>query len=155
MIDKLSKPDQQYYKKLKMKNNYYRITVVFFAVCSIILFIGTKEYALKISDNALGYLSGFFLSIILLFTLAIFRNRRLMKDPEKLKQQRIAKTDERNIEITNKALFVTCYVLIVTLVILSVVGSFVSQMMMMVSAGLIYVFFISYLIGYVYFRRKL
>lgn len=78
-----------------------------------------------------------------------------MNNPAKLKQERIKKTDERNIQIISKTFCVTSYVLIFTLAILSVLGSFISQVMMMMAAGLIYVFLISFLICYFYFGKKL
>ena len=78
-----------------------------------------------------------------------------MRNPQKLRKERIIKTDERNIEISARALQITTFVMTISLVILSIVGSFVSRLVMMTASGLLYVFLISYLICYFYFKRKL
>lgn len=150
----LSKADREYYEKLRKLNRVYVISFLCILVCLIILFIGINNHQI-IHDRTKGFLSGMFTALIVALIIKFLRNRKIMNDPEKLKQQRIIKTDERNIEIMSKALYVTSYVLIVVLVILSVVGSFISQMMMMMAAGLIYVLLFSFLISYFYFGRKL
>lgn len=154
-MKELSKLDREYRDKLKKLNKVYFVAIIFMLICSAILFIGVNWYELKISDRAVSFLMGFFLSIGLVFIIYIIRNRNTMRNPEKLKQQRIIKTDERNLEIWSKALQITSYVMIVALVILSIIGSFVSKSLMLTASGLLYVFSISYLICYFYFRKKL
>lgn len=154
-MEELSKLDREYRDKLKKLNKVYLVAIIFMLTCSAILFIGVNWYELKISDRTVSFLMGFFLSIGLIFIIYINRNRNTIRNPERLKQQRIIKTDERNLEIWSKALQFASYVMIVALVILSIIGSFVSKGLMLTASGLLYVFLISYLICYFYFRKKL
>lgn len=154
-MKELSKADREYAEKLRKQSKIYLVTILFMLSCSGILFVGTNWYKLKISEHAVGYLLGFFLSISVAFIIFIFRNQRTIRNPEKLKQQRIARTDERNLEISNLALKVTAYILAVVLVILSMIGSFISESLMITASSLLYVFLFSYLICCLYFRKKL
>ncbi|MDT2639377.1 hypothetical protein P7D31_04480 [Enterococcus dongliensis] len=155
MSKEATKSDQEYRKKLKRQNLIYLMIVIFMLACSGILFVGTTWYELAIKDRAVGFLLGFFLSLSVVFMIYIIRNRRAMNDSEKLKKQRIAKTDERNLEIASKALQITGYVMATVLVLLSLIGSFISKNLMFTASSLLYVFLTSYLICYVYFRKKL
>lgn len=154
-MKELSKADREYAEKLRKQSKIYLVAILFMLSCSGILFVGTNWYKLKISEHAVGYLLGFFLSISVAFIIFIFRNQRTIRNPEKLKQQRIARTDERNLEISNMALKVTAYILAVVLVMLSMIGSFISESLMITASSLLYVFLFSYLICCLYFRKKL
>ena len=154
-MKELSKADREYAEKLRKQSKIYLVTILFMLSCSGILFVGTNWYKLKISEHAVGYLLGFFLSISVAFIIFIFRNQRTIRNPEKLKQQRIARTDERNLENSNMALKVTAYILAVVLVMLSMIGSFISESLMITASSLLYVFLFSYLICCLYFRKKL
>ena len=154
-MKELSKADREYAEKLRKQSKIYLVTILFMLSCSGILFVGTNWYKLKISEHAVGYLLGFFLAISVAFIIFIFRNQRTIRNPEKLKQQRIARTDERNLEISNMALKVTAYILAVVLVMLSMIGSFISESLMITASSLLYVFLFSYLICCLYFRKKL
>lgn len=154
-MKELSKADREYAEKLRKQSKIYLVTILFMLSCSGILFVGTNWYKLKISEHAVGYLLGFFLSISVAFIIFIFRNQRTIRNPEKLKQQRITRTDERNLEISNMALKVTAYILAVVLVMLSMIGSFISESLMITASSLLYVFLFSYLICCLYFRKKL
>ncbi|MBO0450898.1 DUF6442 family protein [Candidatus Enterococcus murrayae] len=154
-MKELSKADREYQEKLKKKNRFYLIAIIFMLTCSGILLIGVNNYDLKINAHAIGFLMGMFMTSSVILTIYIFRNRRIMEDLDKLKRYRIIHTDERNIEIISRALYITTYVMLFVFVLLAMIGSFVSRPLMYTASGLIYVFLISYLICYFYFRKKL
>ncbi|MGM0173487.1 hypothetical protein [Enterococcus sp. DIV0800] len=155
MMEKLSKADREYREKLRKFNIGYFIAILFMIVCMVILLIGPRVYQLEISESAVGFLMGFFSSITIVFILFILRNRQIMQDPKKLRTQRIARTDERNLQINGKALRFTSFVMSFVLVILSMIGSFISRKLMYTATCLLWVFLISYLVGYFYFKKKL
>ncbi|MEG0373676.1 MAG: hypothetical protein RR583_07235, partial [Enterococcus sp.] len=145
MMEKLSKADREYREKLRKFNISYFIAVLFMIVCMVILLIGPRVYQLEISESAAGFLKCFFSSITIVFILFILRNRQIMQDPKKLRMQRIARTDERNVQINGKALRFTSFVMSFVLVLLSMIGSFISRELMYTATCLLWVFLISYL----------
>lgn len=154
-MDKLSKADREYHEKLRKFNIGYFIAIVFMIACMVILLIGPRVYQLEISEHAAGFLMGFLSSITIVFILFLIRNRQIMQDAKKLRTQRIARTDERNVQISGKALRLTSLVMSLVLVLLSMIGSFISKELMYTATCLLWVFLISYLIGYFYFKKKL
>ena len=93
-------------------------------------------------------------SLCSVFVIFLFKNRQTMKNPEKLRQERIVKTDERNIEISAKSLQITTFVMVISLAILSIVGSFISRTLMTTASGLLNLFLISYIISYFSTKRN-
>lgn len=70
-MKELSKADREYAEKLRKQSKIYLVTILFMLSCSGILFVGTNWYKLKISEHAVGYLLGFFLSISVAFIIFI------------------------------------------------------------------------------------
>ena len=138
-MKELSKLDCEYREKLRKKNIGYLAAIIFMLICSTILFIGTKWFELKINDHAVGFLSGFFFSLCSVFVIFLFKNRQTMKNPEKLRQE----------------LQITTFVMVISLAILSIVGSFVSRTLMTTASGLLNLFLISYIISYFFYKKKL
>lgn len=151
----LSKLDQEYLKSLKRLNRYYLATAIMLITCLVILFLGTSFYELKINQRASDYLSGFLLAIAVILFIYVIRNQKLMKDPKLLKKERIKNSDERNVEIMKKSLQFTSYFMVIALVLTSVAGSFLSEVIMQMASLLIALFFISYLVCYLYFKKRL
>ena len=96
-----------------------------------------------------------FFALFSICVIFLFKNRQTMKNPEKLRQERIVKTDERNIEISAKSLQITTFVMVISLAILNIVGSFVSRTLMTTASGLLNLFLISYIISYFFYKKKL
>ncbi|MFC4771815.1 hypothetical protein [Enterococcus hermanniensis] len=154
-MQELSKQDQKYLKSLKRRNHYYLIAALILVACLAILFLGTSYYELKINQRASDYLSGFLLAIAAVLFIYVIRNRKLIKDPKLIKRERIKNSDERNVEIMKKSLQFTSYFMMITLVLTSVIGSFLSEAIMQMASLLIALFFISYLLCYLYFKKRL
>lgn len=154
-MDQLSKADREYREKLRKLNKWLIAVIGIMIICATILFSGILWYDLEINDHAIGFLAGLFSSLSIISIGKMISNRRIMNNHEKLKQQRIAHYDERNIAIVQRALYISTYVMIFVLFILAMIGSFVSRQMLYIAGGLIYVYLISYLISYFYFKKKL
>ena len=115
-----------------------------------------REYREKLRKKNIGYLAAIiFMLICSAIVIFLFKNRQTMKNPEKLRQERIVKTDERNIEISAKSLQITTFVMVISLAILSIVGSFISRTLMTTASGLLNLFLISYIISYFFYKKKL
>lgn len=150
----LSKADQHYFNRLKRKNLWYIAAIIFVVLCLLFLYAGTNWLEIKVSSHTVDFLTGMFSTLTLILIVYIVRNRRVMNQPQLLRKQRIAVMDERNQEIINRSSRLAAYMLNICLIILSVVGSFVHPLMTQLSAGLLFVFIITYAIGYLYYKKK-
>ena len=100
---------------------------------------------LSISERAKGFLCGFGSSIIVISILLLIRNRKLLNDEAKLKEERLKMNDERNIMVNTLALKNACLILVAFLYIALIVGIFISRAMSICLFMSIMVFFIAYL----------
>ncbi|MEO1771050.1 DUF6442 family protein [Candidatus Enterococcus ferrettii] len=153
-METLPKADKQYMNRLRRKNLWYLAAIVFVILCTLFLYVGTNWLEIKVSGHTIDFLTGMFSSLTLILVLYIVKNRRTMNDPKLLRKQRIVVMDERNQEIINQAYRLGTYTLIVSIIILSVVGSFVHPLMTQIAVSLLFLFFAAYLIAYLYYRKK-
>lgn len=153
-METLSKADQQYMNRLRRKNIWYTVGIIFIVLCTLFLYVGTNWLEIKVSSHTVDFLTGMFSSLSLVLVLYIVRNRRTMNNPKQLRKQRIVMMDERNQDIINRAYRLGAHTLIVCIIILSVVGSFVHPLITQIAVGLLFLFFAAYLFGYLYYRKK-
>ena len=78
----------------------------------------------------------------------LIRNKRLMKDEEKLKEARLQVTDERNIEIGSRALRMAAFVLLIVMYFAFLFGGLYDPMISKLMSCMICVFLIVYAIAW-------
>lgn len=86
-----------------------------------------------------------------LYVLELFfliRNKRLMKDEEKLKEARLQVTDERNIEIGSRALRMAAFVLLIVMYFAFLFGGLYDPMISKLMSCMICLFLIVYAIAW-------
>ncbi|MBQ7359367.1 MAG: hypothetical protein IJW63_04635 [Lachnospiraceae bacterium] len=72
--------------------------------------------------------------------------RKRMKDEASLKAARLAETDEREREISNRAIRMTSKVMMVALYLVMLMCTFIANEAVLVVCGLILLFFVSYIV---------
>lgn len=85
-----------------------------------------------------------------LYVLELFliRNKRLMKEEEKLKEARLQVTDERNIEIGSRALRMAAFVLLIVMYFAFLFGGLYDPMISKLMSCMICLFLIVYAIAW-------
>ena len=78
----------------------------------------------------------------------LIRNKRLMKDEEKLKEARLQVTDERNIEIGSRALRMAAFVLLIVMYFAFLFGGLYDPMISKLMSCMICLFLIVYAIAW-------
>lgn len=103
----------------------------------------------EILPHQIGMVAGIGTGLVLGSIIALLRIHARLRDEEKIKKERLRETDERELEISSKALKATAKLLLAALYIVMIVGSMFYQPCMVVCCLLIMIF----LIGYMAFRR--
>ena len=96
--------NEEFRKQLQAKNK---------ALLGLILLGIISAAKMKVDDYMLGVYCGIGVGLICSGIVFLIRNKRLMKDEEKLKEARLQVTDERNIEIGSRALRMAAFVLLI------------------------------------------
>lgn len=98
---------------------------------------------------------GFGVGLALGACIAVHRIHRILTREEKLKEQRLKETDERELEVGNQALQATAKLILALLYILMIVGGLFVEEVMWVCWLLIGAFLISYWLFHKYYEKKL
>ena len=96
----------------------------------------------------LGVYCGIGVGLICSGIVFLIRNKRLMKDEEKLKEARLQVTDERNIEIGSRALRMAAFVLLIVMYFAFLFGGLYDPMISKLMSSMICLFLIVYAIAW-------
>lgn len=128
----------------------------FAVVTSVVALI--MEYGVGVADDA-HYYTGFALGLGVGMAAAslggIAKIRKILKDEEKLKEERLKETDERENEVNSQALKMTAKILLVALYVLLIAGALFSHSLMYVCFGLIILFLLCFAVLKRYYENKL
>ena len=80
---------------------------------------------------------------------------KVLNNEERLKEERLRETDEREREVGNQALRLTAKITLAVLYIFLIVGGLFSEVIMMVCCILIGVFLLSYEIAKKYYEKQM
>ena len=110
----------------------------------------TEEFSgkMKVDDYMLGVYCGIGVGLICSGIVFLIRNKRLMKDEEKLKEARLQVTDERNIEIGSRALRMAAFVLLIVMYFAFLFGGLYDPMISKLMSCMICLFLIVYAIAW-------
>lgn len=118
-------------------------------VCTAIAGFVAGYFWVEILPHQIGMAAGTGTGLAIGSILALLRINKRLHDEDKLKAERLKETDEREREISSKALKATAKLLLAALYIVMIVGSMFYEPCMVVCSLLIVIFFI----GYMAFRR--
>ena len=103
---------------------------------------------MKVDDYMQGVYCGIGVGLICSGIVFLIRNKRLMKDEEKLKEARLQVTDERNIEIGSRALRMAAFVLLIVMYFAFLFGGLYDPMISKLMSCMICLFLIVYAIAW-------
>lgn len=103
---------------------------------------------MKVDDYMQGVYCGIGVGFICSGIVFLIRNKRLMKDEEKLKEARLQVTDERNIEIGSRALRMAAFVLLIVMYFAFLFGGLYDPMISKLMSCMICLFLIVYAIAW-------
>ena len=125
-----------------------RVRMICFTVIGLIVAVtGYCLYAfadLRLTDYQMGIISGFGSGLAIGSLFGVIQISKTLKDENKIKEQRLKETDERELEVGRLALAASIKVLFAVLYVMTIIGGLFMEEMMYICCGLICVFFISY-----------
>lgn len=146
--------NEEYIKVLKQRQK--KVSLLF-AAGLVTMLIGILAWKLMdgVADKQFGIISGFGGGLTVGATLSIINIRSILKSEERLKQNRLLETDERENEVSSRAMRTTAKIVLAVLYIMMIAGGcglFAAETMAVCSV-LIAVFLLSYVICRIYYQR--
>jgi len=152
---KASSSNEEYKKVVRFK---MRIFCILFIVGAV-TFSGTLFIMLRFSSILSDYQSGVYTGIgcgLMGAAVALWiKNKMLLGNEEKLKKSRLANSDERNIEISQKAMRIAAMVLIIALYLVGIVGGFFYPVLIKVLLFLVCIFLLVYVVAFKMIDKKM
>lgn len=147
------------------KDNYRKYIKRQIYIFSVLLVIGIltvgvallAEYCWKVDAEEIilsGYL-GIGLGLALASIFLIIRKSRLLKDESKLKKAKIEASDERNIQISIRAVRIAVAVLLIGMYFTILIGGLWYPVLMTALSLLVCVFVAAYCIAYIIISKKI
>ncbi|MHC5249015.1 DUF6442 family protein [Enterococcus sp. LJL120] len=145
--------DQDYIEHLQVKSSLAACFIVLGGILGATYSFATRQGLVHLSDYFQGFYAGASGSLIVLGLVLPLRNRRLMKQPEVIKKMRIRDSDERNQELSAKALRIACIFQLAMAYLMILVGPFFNELLVGIGTLLIFIFIFAYLGTYVILKK--
>lgn len=134
------------YKKYIKKRIHVLTGMFFVGVLTMVLAI-VAETVWKVSMQTYLY-SGFGSGLMCASIILILKNRKLLKDEEKLRQARIAASDERNLQISTSATKVAIAALLIGMYCVILIGGLWYPVLAQTMGFLVCLFLLVYIAAY-------
>lgn len=143
--------NEDYKKYLQKRNTIYYWLLLAGILTFLLSFVEVKQ----INEMTKGFLAGAGTGLIVGATLMIYKTKRLLKDEDKLKKDRIIKSDERNKMICNQSTKVSLLGLLIIIYVLIIIGILYDQIILRSMLTLLFSFIVIYNCAYKYYSHKL
>ncbi len=125
-------------------------------IFTIVLSLAARLWwEVPISDHMLGFYNGAGFGVLMLGIFTYIKNRRLLSNEERLKADRLSRTDERLQKISQKAYHTAGKIVLVGAYIIIFVGGLFYPALTQIFGITIAAFCIIYTIAYYYYNHKM
>lgn len=150
-----AKNNEGYRKVVKRRMGLMAFLAIIGIAVAVTAFLAFHWEASAISDHTLGIYSGVGSGLTAAAVFFLIRDFFLLKNEEKLKQQRLESTDERLAAVRDSALKPALCGLLTVLFAGCLIGSIFYPVLIYVLAVTAWTFLIIYLIAYHYYEKKM
>ncbi|MDD2969741.1 MAG: hypothetical protein PHT21_09280 [Lachnospiraceae bacterium] len=147
--------DEEYQKVIRFRMKVF-IGMFFagiFTFCAV--FAVMKFMPELLSDYQSGTYTGFASGLTVVSVLLWIKNRSLLHNEEKRRTRRLADSDERNIEISQKAMRIAALVMIFSLYVIGLIGGFFYPILTKVLLLLVCLFLFVYVVAFKRLEKKM
>ncbi|QQK06885.1 DUF6442 family protein [Miniphocaeibacter halophilus] len=149
-----AKTDKEYILEKKRENKEYLLLIIFGVICLVHSVFARELYDGISKDNVFIYSAfGIFLAVAGLWS--IVNNRRVVKNEERLKKERIEHTDERNKKISIRASRISLRILIICIFLIYTFKGIKDPETRDMMSSLCLILVISYFVSYKILERKI
>lgn len=140
--------DEEYRKYVRRRSFVFGGMVVIGAITAAIALAAEFLWTVEVSELMLGVYTGVGTGLILAGIILLIKNGMLLKNDKKLRQERIANSDERNIQISTMATKAALAVLLTGMYFTVLIGGLWDPVLTKIMAFLLMLFMFSYLVAY-------
>ena len=146
--------DEDYLRVLRRRRRIY-IGMLFLGIVTFFAaeFAVVLKWNIALETFHLGFYSGVGTGMAFGAAVLLLRNHKAMKDPKRLRTERIQYTDERVQEISRRAIAAAGYALLMAVYLVCLIGGMFYPELLMLMAGLAGVFLLTYVISFFVYNK--
>lgn len=150
-----ARTNEEYREVLKKRNIWLAVLALAGALIAGITLYAHEFQLSALPDYIVGVYCGFGTGLFLAGILLLVKNLILMKNEEKLKQNRLENADERFDEINKRAARITLMIMVLVITAGGMIGGIFEPVLVKATVFLVDVFAFSYIIAFTYYKRKM
>lgn len=147
--------NEEFRRQLQTKNKYMWFLIVLGIFTAVVAYYFEFSGRMNVDDYMLGVYCGIGVGLVAAGAALLIRNKRLLKDETRLKEARLALSDERNVEIGNRAQRIATSVLLVAIYLVFLIGGLYYPILSKVMSCLICLFLLAYLIAWKILNKRM
>lgn len=150
-----AKNNEEYKKIVQSRMNILLLLFAIGLITLIVSLLAEMVWAVETSEYMLGVYCGVGTGLMAVSVILWVKNRMLLMNETKLKESRLANTDERLMEISNKAFRMATIFLLAALYACGIIGGLFYPILVKVLLILVCVFLFSYIFSYKIYEKRM
>ncbi|WP_265458998.1 hypothetical protein [Enterococcus sp. HY326] len=146
--------DQDYIEYLKMRSCLSFGFVLLGIILAVTFFLAERHSLVQLSSYFKGFYSGMASSLVAIGIIRPLKNYRIIQQPALVKKMRIRDTDERNVDLSTRALKIASTFQLIAAYVMILIGPFYNKALVIIGTGLILIFIFAYWISYAILKNK-
>ncbi len=150
-----AKSNEEYKKVIKARMNLMVLIFVIGLITLIVSLLAEKIWKVEISEHMIGLYCGVGTGLLVASVILWIKNWMILRNETRLKESRLCNTDERLMEISNKAFRMATIFLVAALYACGIIGGLFYPILVKVLMILICVFLAAYMVTYKIYEKKM
>lgn len=150
-----AKTNEEYRKIIKARMVIVMFVAIAGAATLAIVLLARSTWEVSISEQMLGVYAGMGTGLLIGAIVVLIKDAILLRNEERLKNSRLENADERNQEISNKAIKFTLTVMLFVIYGVALIGGLYYPVLVKLMSGMIFLILAAYMGAYQYYKNRM
>ncbi len=150
-----AKTNEEYRKVVKNRMLIFVFVGIAGAATLAVALLARSYWEVTINERMLGFYAGVGTGFLLGAIVLLIKDAILLRNEEKLKNSRLECSDERNQEISNKAIKIAMAVMLFAIYGVVLIGGLYYPILVKIMSGIIFLFLLAYMGAYQFYKRRM
>lgn len=149
-----ARTNEEYRKVVKVRMLIFMLVAIAGAATLAVALLA-RSWEVAISEQMLGVYAGMGTGLLVGGIVVWLKDAILLRNEEKLKNSRLECADERNQEISNKAVKFGVTVMLFAIYAITLIGGLYYPVLVKLMSGLIFLFLLAYMGAYQFYKNRM
>ncbi len=150
-----AKTNEEYRKVVKLRMLIMAFVGIAGAATLVVALVARNIWEVAINEQMLGVYAGVGTGLLVGGIVLLIKDALLLRNEERLKNSRLECSDERNEEISNKAVKFTLAVVLFALYGVTLIGGLYYPILVKIMTGMIFLILLSYMGAYQFYKNRM